>query len=231
MSFKYRNKDYDIVDTKGDNKSGFAERGFLEKLRSIVREDAVIVDAGGNIGNHSIYFSEVMKAKRIYTFEPIPLCYNTLTRNISKNCESGKVEIINKALAAKMGILRNISMAEEFQGSYWLWYKGDKAAHPSDMGYKSHNKDDSTLYDGDILSITLDSVINEPVDFIKIDVEGMEFEVLKGAIRTITKSKPIIQVEVCVKCNAKVPRWLASKGYMRIEDKLFKHHNQLWVKR
>lgn len=65
---------------------------------------------------------------------------------------------------------------------------------------------------------TLDSFEYENVDFIKIDVEGSEVEVIKGAIDTIKKYKPTIQVEVSIDCDGissieEIKKILSELGY------------------
>jgi FkbM family methyltransferase len=64
------------------------------------------------------------------------------------------------------------------------------------MGYESHSGTNHvTKLSGDILLNTLDSYQFTEVDIIKIDVEGYEIDVLKGAEHTIKIQKPIIQIE------------------------------------
>jgi hypothetical protein len=48
---------------------------------------------------------------------------------------------------------------------------------------------------GDIDILPLDDIIKEKIDFIKIDVEGMELEVIKGSLKRISSEKPVIFIE------------------------------------
>jgi len=58
-----------------------------------------------------------------------------------------------------------------------------------------------------------------PVDFIKIDVEGMEMQALAGAARTIATHRPILYIEVLDEAVREFMGWVDSSGY-RVE-KLF----------
>jgi hypothetical protein len=44
-------------------------------------------------------------------------------------------------------------------------------------------------------AVTLDSVIKEPVDFLKIDAEGHDLHVLEGALRILEEDRPVVQIE------------------------------------
>ena len=65
----------------------------------------------------------------------------------------------------------------------------------------------------------LDELVSGPVDFIKIDVEGMEMEALAGAARIIAAQRPLLYVEVVDETVADFMRWVDANGY-RVE-KLF----------
>ena len=66
--------------------------------------------------------------------------------------------------------------------------------------------------------ITIDSLQLEACDFIKIDVEGFEYFVIKGAIQTIQKYKPVIFYEENYKINSQsTTELLKSIGYNSFE--------------
>ena len=106
-------------------------------------------------------------AKKIEIFEPNTNIIPMLENNISKfkNCTLHKI-----ALGSEAG---KVSMNTEYHSG---------TNHVTD-------------FDGDIDLRTLDSFKFTDVDVIKIDVEGFEIQVLKGAEQTIKKCKPIIQIE------------------------------------
>ena len=67
--------------------------------------------------------------------------------------------------------------------------------------------------DGAIRSTTLDGSVRGKVDFIKIDAEGMELEVLAGAARIVRESRPKIMIEVFNAHTGAFNRWLAANRY------------------
>jgi hypothetical protein len=66
---------------------------------------------------------------------------------------------------------------------------------------------------GKIQSAPLDALISAEVDFIKIDVEGMELEVLAGAARVIAESQPKIMIEVFRLQIPRFEKWLEEHRY------------------
>jgi len=101
------------------------------------------------------------------------------------------------------------------------------------MGYESHSGTNHvTKLSGDILLNTLDSYQFTEVDIIKIDVEGYEIDVLKGAEHTIKIQKPIIQIEGNSSgkryghTKTDILKLLASWGMLRLEKKW---PDQVWT--
>ena len=66
---------------------------------------------------------------------------------------------------------------------------------------------------GEIAVSPLDSMLDEPIDLLKIDVEGMEMSVLAGAVGVIARWRPLIFVEVANRNTADFSAWLRNAGY------------------
>jgi len=119
--------------------------------------------------------------KSVYTFEPDHTNFFCLSNNVpNKN--------VYKFQAA---------LGEETTGVFLEEVKGNIG------GYK-------VLGTGDIPQIVLDSLNIKNVDLMQIDVEGFEGYVINGAIKTITKFKPVIMLETKSK-NADHSIWSKSK--------------------
>lgn len=103
---------------------------------------------------------------RVYAFEPDRVRYNQLVHNISLN--DFNIKSYNWALSDSEGE-RQITTDGGFRGGVPC---------------------------GLVKCMTLDSLARKPLDFIKIDVEGAEMDVLRGARHTLESLKPAVFVEV-----------------------------------
>jgi FkbM family methyltransferase len=153
--------------------SGIAEpySGNIEIVKNYIKNtkrNNTYIDVGVNIGTHSIVFSKLFS--NIISFEPDYNNYNQSNDNIIINNISN-ITLYNNALGS---IFKKISTKQHNNHSRGCIY---------------------TIDGGDIDCITLDSLNLTNVDYIKIDVEGNELDVLKGAINTIKNNLPIIEFE------------------------------------
>lgn len=151
----------------------FYEYEFLDFLNTITLGEGCVLDVGAHIGNHSLYFNKIM-GKKVYAFEPNPVAYKELKINTKIN--DADINSFNVAVGAMSGKARINIEDQQNIGSANI----------------------TRSKDGDIRLITLDEFVDEkntkPV-LIKVDVEGFEIEVLKGAEKTIKKFKPILALE------------------------------------
>jgi FkbM family methyltransferase len=155
---------------------------FLIKIaNSYLKREAVILDIGANIGVTSIIFSICAPNGRIYSFEPSPetfgfLC-ETLASNNAANCSPYKL-----ALGAKVGELQ--------------FFDNPTSASASHLVLDGETLGGSTM---SVDVSTVDRFIKEKeiarLDFIKIDVEGFELDVLDGAANTLRTLKPGVFLE------------------------------------
>jgi hypothetical protein len=58
---------------------------FFLRAEGLLKEGAVVVDAGANVGNHTVFFSKIMRAGMVHSFEPNPPAYSILSRNVELN--------------------------------------------------------------------------------------------------------------------------------------------------
>jgi len=201
---------------KVDNRGFLEDLDNMDKLAKFLPENPVCVDCGANRGNHTIYYSKILKAKKVYAFEPIEKIYKELLNNVAAN-NINNVEIYNFGLGAKESVIKLYSEIPDSRGAFAFWYEGETTMKPFDMGYKKH-------IDADYItakSVSLDSIITEHVDFIKIDVEGMEMELLKGAKRIIEESNPVILIEVWGSnkpIKKEFNKWCQENNYVKISE-------------
>lgn len=178
----YHGKKFKIII---DPKNGYLdEQVFAKKLYEphIVKEFVnnispgdVCLDVGANIGHHALIMAQAVGEKGIvHAFEPIPFIRNQMIESIKLN-DINTINIISEALSDKNGEM-SLYINNDNVGSSSLVNKGNGATIPVTLK-------------------TLDSYNFNHVDFIKIDVEGFEFNVLKGGERTIAQLHPKILFE------------------------------------
>ena len=147
----------------------------------LVKKDAVVVDAGANMGVFSTLVASKYPGATVYSFEPTPDTFATLQKNIQgyKN-----IKAFNKALGEVVGMAK-LAIASSHGGN-----------HIAEEGIP-------------IEVATIDS-LDMKVDFIKMDTEGYEANILKGARETIKKYKPVIAMSAYHNPNDKedLPRLL-----------------------
>lgn len=171
----------------------FYEFKQLKKISEYLPQNGIIIDAGANIGNHTLFFAKILQAKKIYSFEPIPLTFNILENNIKINNITDKVNLFNFGLGE----------IETFASV--------KSASPSNIGATYLETQINDRHNS-IKIKTLDSLNLEHVDLIKVDVEGMELSLLKGAVQLIKKCHPLIYIE-CHNGYEIIQNELNSYGY------------------
>jgi FkbM family methyltransferase len=159
--------------------TGSFEPLHTDIIKNLLPLGGVFVDVGANVGYFSIIgANSVGPNGRVYAFEPMQEIYAILCKNLSLN---GLSNVVAKALAC-------------FSSSGEMVMERDEDSGKSHL---SPARRDSAML---VSLTTLDDFIHnmnlERVDFIKIDAEGSDLEVLKGARRTIEKFRPAILLEL-----------------------------------
>lgn len=145
-------------------------------------------DVGANVGTYSIYAAK-KRFLNVVCFEPSIFNIELLGRNVSINNVSNKITIISSPLTSVNGI-------SSMKHSQVMW----GGAHNSfGADFDSDGKSYNTLIEYALLGFTADELVkanylNQP-DYIKIDVDGIEHLILRGAINTLQKVKSVL-VEV-----------------------------------
>lgn len=163
---------------------GAYEPGCVRALRKHLSEGSICVDVGANLGYFSILMSQIVgKRGRIIALEPMPDTVETLRENIGMNGLENVI-VIEAAASDGSGSVQLLSGASE-----------RTAKTASIVGYRLEEPARTTL----VRSIRLDDYFagsTQFPDLIKIDVEGAELAVLKGARETIAKGRPTLIVEI-----------------------------------
>ena len=149
----------------------------IELFRQYLRPGMVAVDIGANIGTHAVGFAQGVGAGgRVFAFEPQRVLHQILCGNLALNgCRNVVAE--HKALGARSGSVL----------VPWLDYAREANFGALELG---------AWTEGEAVAVLpLDSYELKACHLIKIDVEGMERDVLEGASATITRHQPLLYVE------------------------------------
>ena len=146
------------------------------KILSKLPNKRVAIDIGASYGFVTKYLSE--RFDKVYSAEVVPEIRECLAVNVNHQ-NMNNVEILNHGFSDKDGNLK-------------IYFNPAWSGHSSVIKSELH---DSAQYLSCVVK-PIDSCAYENVDYIKIDVEGHELEVLRGATKTIEKCKPMISIEV-----------------------------------
>lgn len=184
---------FDVIQHQ-HGKGEFFEIEELRTLRGLLGAGKTIVEVGANVGNHLVFYAHHMDAKRIFPFEPNPDAVKLLERNIAAN---GLESIVD---GRGIGIGAGAS------------YGKHAVVLPLDNNLGAARL--SQAESGTLEVFPLDEKLgDDEIDFIKIDVEGMEFEVLEGAERTIERNRPMLMIEVFRPKIDAFKAWCDAHGY------------------
>ncbi len=166
-----------------------SERLFLKRLARILPQEAMILDVGANVGDYARMVRRYFPNARLLAFEPHPGNFQRLAQVATAD----GFEAINVACGEKPGTDTLYDYAEA-QGSRHasLFRVAIEEVH--------HARSKGRSQAIDIEVVTLDSILRQRnigiVDFLKIDVEGYEMSVLRGAEEFVANGRiRVIQFE------------------------------------
>ncbi|MES2628696.1 MAG: FkbM family methyltransferase [Bacteroidota bacterium] len=154
------------------------DRLTLRILRDVLKPGSNCIDIGCHKGEILQVMVDLAPNGRHYAFEPIPAMYNDLVTRFA-----GKATIFPYALSNEPGQVKfkHVTNAPAYSGIRQREYA---VASPE-------------IEEIDVEVKTLDELIpaTERIDLVKIDVEGAEFGVLKGAVETLRRNRPVVVFE------------------------------------
>ena len=176
--------------------SGFQEP-YVKKIIN-VKKGEVFVDVGAHIGTYTIPIAKkVGEMGKVVSFEPHPKSIDLLERNIVLNQINNVVLIKHPVSDSIKKVLFRLSK------------------DPPTSGIETDDKNESVI---EMDAIDLDTALSEQkltrIDWLKIDVEGKELDVLKGSKNILKKYSPKIIIEMFNKETIKESiKILESEGY------------------
>ena len=154
---------------------GIHEKGATRIFREELKEGMHVVDIGANIGYYALIEAQIVSTKgKVYAIEPEPNNFELLNKNVKINDFTDIIETFQMAIADKDGHSK-------------LYLSGKSNLHS--LLPNSENEDGYCIVE----TTTLDNFLWDkyPVDFIRMDVEGFEYEVIEGATKTLEREGPL----------------------------------------
>jgi FkbM family methyltransferase len=160
-----------------------AKEREMAELSAVVPSGRVALDIGAYSGMYTRPLAHI--ASRVYAFEPTEMA-NTLARSSAKNVVVHRIAISDRVGTAKLRIPNSTTC-----GTLESVYSGGLVV--------------------EVPVSTIDAMIgDEDIGFIKIDVEGHEIAVIRGATQTIAKCQPILLIECEERFNAQSQQTILS---------------------
>jgi FkbM family methyltransferase len=174
-----------------------------------VRRGDIVLDVGANVGAHSVFFSHLVgRQGRVLAFEPLPPNLDALRKTVHRRLRTPNVSIIERAVGNPRSPHQTVVIrapADDLtQASLQVQQAGSWRANGN-----------LRQFSVSLTSLDAEGEVQKlpRIDFVKIDVEGGELDVLKGATRILQKHHPLVYCEA-------YEEWAAPFGYT--PDDLFR---------
>lgn len=157
---------------------GYYEKDEVEFVRRYLDKSSVFFDVGANSGIYSLVASKI--CSKVFSFEPDGINRRRLNKNILLN-RINNIKVFPYAVSDKSGISR-------------MYIK------KTNRGMNSLLKLEPDSRYTTVKKQTLDQIVenlkSKKISLIKMDIEGSEFNAIKGANKTITKFRPAFLIEI-----------------------------------
>jgi FkbM family methyltransferase len=180
---------------------------LLDLVREFVKPGAVVWDVGANVGLFSFAAASLAGSEgRVIAFEPDAWLVQLLRRSACRQpAQSAPVQIIPAAVASQVSI-RTLCLATRSRAANYLAEFGTIQTG----GLREEQS---------VIAVSLDWLLQElpHPSVVKIDVEGAEMEVLKGAERLFESVRPVVLCEVIPASEQAVTKFLRSYDYQILD--------------
>jgi FkbM family methyltransferase len=184
--------------------SAAGDTTLLRNASELVRPGAVVWDVGANQGLFALAAAGLAGQHGfVYAFEPDTFLVGLLRRSAKLNPASAPMEVIPCAVSDQVGLAR-FRIAERARSANAL----ESAEGSSQMGGVRESQT--------VMTVSLDWCLEQgfpPPDVMKIDVEGAELSVLRGAGELLRRAKPAILIEVRASNAQEIAGILQGAGY------------------
>jgi FkbM family methyltransferase len=171
----------------------------MKAIEAKVKPGWICFDVGGHIGYLTLFMATLTgEGGKVHAFEPLPYNVERIQRHVERNEKTAIVHVHPIALSNSNGsaVLHGSGLLPESCGAH---LSGVRTPPSGESLYERFS-------DFIVEQRRIDDLVErnevQPPNLIKIDVEGAEAEVLKGAMSTLQKTKPVLIVELHNTANA-----------------------------
>ena len=149
----------------------------MAKFAPLCRNARLVLDVGANTGLYSLAALSLNPACQVFAWEPFHGNYERLQANMEANGFTDRCTLRQEAAASQSGMLP-LYTHENWAMHSAVFERGGPVTQ--------------------VAATSIDEVVpsGAPVDLVKIDVEGFEYDVLKGAVRVLREAKPVLLIEI-----------------------------------
>ena len=179
----------------------------LSIMNKFIEKNDIVFDIGSNIGAFTIPFAKkVGENGEVFAFEPQPFIFNLLKHNVKLN-KLKNVNLFKNGVGERKKNIKIDEMDYSSEGNFGGFTLTSKYSN-SNCGIVKKKKINT------VKIIKLDDFLHlEKCNFVKIDVELMEIDVLKGGKKFLKKYKPILWIENHQEYPNKINKFLQEIGY------------------
>ena len=182
---------------------------LLNMRRKYHGDGVIALDCGANIGVHTVEWAKHMTGwGMVMAFEAQERIYYALAGNIAiNNCFNARA--VYAALTSQPGSMK-IPRLNYLVNSSFGSLELRKRDNTEFIGQAIDYSEKAMM---EVRALSIDSYNFPRIDVIKIDVEGMELEVLAGAAKSIAAHRPIMLIEAMKTDFEALRTWLVNRGY------------------
>jgi FkbM family methyltransferase len=179
----------DLYVSAGIRENGAWSPEETDLLGQLVAPGQTVLDVGANMGSHTLAFCNfVGPTGRVHAFEPQRIMFQAMVATVAMNSWTNAY-CHQKLVGAEKGSLRLPGVSYETPSNFGMMTLAPDRERAKSLTYLDDEEGE------EVEMITLDSLRLAACHLIKIDVEGMEIDVLRGATETIGTHRPLIYME------------------------------------
>lgn len=171
---------FDIGLLKGDQKFK-----YHYKVKSLIKEDDVVLDIGANLGYFAKTFSRIASKGKVICVEPLPQYFDVLTHFLGKK---HNITLHNVALGKESGTVKMVLPMQDGMIRTGLPYVSKEKTSSNERTQEVRIVNPLSLIEGET-----------KLDYIKCDIEGYEWIVFQALKPALIEHLPIVQIEIAKK--------------------------------